>query len=138
MMNDDCISRAAAIEAVKFADYGVWGHSGKVADAIRNLPTVVPERWIPCSERLPEELTAVIITWKNHEPEPYYSEIKHKPFVGVGIHHREKWWWWSAYAEDMLAEYGDSQADRMDDAIEVTAWMPLPDPYRAERSGDDR
>jgi len=109
-----------------------------IEQIIDEQPTIEPEpHWIPCSERLPEELEAVIITWKNHEPEPYYSDIKHKPFIGVGIYHREKWWWWSAYAEDMLAEYGDSKADRMDEAIEVTAWMPLPEPYRAERRTDD-
>jgi hypothetical protein len=106
-------------------------------EQLETLPSAQPEpHWIPVSERLPEELETVIITWKNHKPESYYSDIKDKPLTGVGIYHREKWWWWSAYAEDMLAEYGDSKADRMDEAIEVTAWMPLPEPY-AERRADD-
>jgi hypothetical protein len=29
----------------------------------------------------------------------------------------------------LLAEYGYSFADEMDDAIEVLAWMPMPDAY---------
>ncbi len=86
--------------------------------------------WIPCSERLPEELKPVIITWKNHNPEVYYLDIKDKPFTGQGIYYRERWYWWSAYAEDMLAEYGKSDADEMDKSIEVIAWMPLPKPYK--------
>ena len=28
-------------------------------------------RWIPVEERLPEELEAVNIVWKNNNPEPY-------------------------------------------------------------------
>lgn len=36
--------------------------------------------WIPCSEMLPEDLEAVIITWVNREPIFYYKDIKDKPF----------------------------------------------------------
>lgn len=48
--------------------------------------TVKPEpHWTPCSERLPEELVPVNITWVNHEPESYYEDIKDKPFSATGI-----------------------------------------------------
>ena len=89
--------------------------------------------WIDVKDQMPESLQSVIVTWKNHEPEPYYSDIKHKPFVGVAIYYRDKWWWWSAYTEDVLAEYGRSNEDEVDDAIEITAWMPLPEPYKDMR-----
>ena len=114
------------------------GHPGGARKLMVDAPEVKPEpKWIPVSDKLPEPLKAVIITWKNHEPQFYYSDIKNKPFTGVGIYYKDKWWWWSAYAEDMLAEYGDSKADRMDKAIEVIAWIPLPEPYRAERRTDE-
>ena len=29
------------------------------------------QRWIPCSERMPEELEPVNVVWENHRPEPY-------------------------------------------------------------------
>ena len=109
-----------------------------IAEVI-NMPSVQPSRkghWIDVKEQMPEPLQSVIVTWKNHEPEPYYSDIKHKPFVGVAIYYKDKWWWWSAYTEDMLAEYGRSNDDEVDDAIEITAWMPLPDPYMADMRGD--
>ena len=110
----------------------------EVIDAkIEDLPSVTPSRrkghWIDVKDQMPEPLQAVIVTWKNHMPEPYYSDIKHKPFVGVAIYYRDKWWWWSAYTEDMLAEYGRSDSDKVDDAIEITAWMPLP---KADMRGD--
>lgn len=89
-------------------------------------------QWIPCSERLPEELVPVNITWVNHEPVSYYEDIKDKPFSATGIYYRGKWWWYSATAEDILAEYGKSEFDRVSDGIEIIAWQPLPSPYREE------
>ena len=43
-----------------------------------------------------------------------------------------QWYWWSALCTDILAEYSHNYDDIIDDAIEVTAWMPLPEPYKAE------
>lgn len=89
-------------------------------------------RWISVSERLPEDLEPVNITWVNHEPEPYYHDIKDKNFVATGIHYRGKWYWYSTTCADYLGEYGDNEIDLVDDAIEVMAWMPLPEPARLE------
>lgn len=85
-------------------------------------------RWIPCSERLPKKLEPVNIVWVNREPEPYYAHIKNEPFVGTGYYHNGKWWWYSCVCEDYLAEYGCSECDSVDSEIEITHWMPLPDP----------
>lgn len=105
---------------------------------IDEQPTVdaVP-RWIPCEERLPKDLEVVNITWINHRPMTYYADIKDKPFTATAIHYEDKWWWYSPICEDLLAECGKSECDKMDADIEVTAWMPLPEPYDGERKDDE-
>lgn len=101
---------------------------------IEGEPVMNPDafRWIPCSERLPEDLEPVNITWVNHEPEPYYHDIKDKNFVATGIHYRGRWYWYSTTCADYLGEYGSNDIDKVDDAVEIVAWMPLPEPYTAE------
>lgn len=98
------------------------------------IPTAILDaqqpRWIPCEERLPEDLEAVNITWVNHEPEPYYHDIKDKNFVATGIHYRDKWYWYSTTCADFLGEYGSNEVDEVDDAVEIIAWMPLPPSYK--------
>ena len=53
-------------------------------------------KWIPCSERLPEDLEPVNITWVNHKPVSYYAYIKDKPFTATGHFCNGRWWWYSA------------------------------------------
>jgi hypothetical protein len=89
-------------------------------------------QWIPVSERLPEDLKPVNITWVNHEPEPYYHDIKDKNFVATGIHYRGRWYWYSTTCADYLGEYGSNDIDKVDDAVEIVAWMPLPESYKGE------
>lgn len=87
--------------------------------------------WIPVSERLPEDYVPVNITWVNHNPDPYYASIKDVPFTATGICYKGKWYWYSVVCEDYLKEYGERyETDAVDADIEVTAWMPLPEPYR--------
>lgn len=86
--------------------------------------------WIPVSERLPEDYVPVNITWVNHNPDPYYASIKDVPFTATGICYKGKWYWYSVVCEDYLKEYGERyETDAVDADIEVTAWMPLPEPY---------
>lgn len=87
-------------------------------------------KWIPVSERLPDDLEPVNITWINHEPEPYYKEIKDKPFTATGVYFNGQWYWWSAICTDILAAFSHNYDDVIDTAIEVVAWQPLPEPYR--------
>lgn len=89
-----------------------------------------PGEWIPVSERLPDDLEPVNITWINHEPEPYYKEIKDKPFTATGVYFNGQWYWWSTLCTDILAEYSNNFDDIIDTAIEVIAWQPLPKPYK--------
>jgi len=103
-----------------------------IMSAIDNAPTVDRPRgeWIPVSERLPDDLEPVNITWINHEPEPYYKEIKDKPFTATGVLFKGQWYWWSTLCTDMLAEYQHNHNDIIDEAIEIIAWQPLPGAYK--------
>lgn len=109
-------------------------------DKIDHAPTIEPERktgkWIPCSERLPENIRPVIVTWKNTDPASYYQYIVGKHFTGTACYKNGKWYWYSSTTEDMLAEYGRYDSEEFDEAIECIAWMPLPEPYKeGEQNG---
>lgn len=86
--------------------------------------------WIPCSERLPENIRPVIVTWKNTDPASYYQYIVGKHFTGTACYKNGKWYWYSSTTEDMLAEYGRYDSEEFDEAIECIAWMPLPEAYK--------
>ena len=86
--------------------------------------------WIPVERELPDDLAEVNVTWVNHEPEPYYESIKSKPFTASAVYYEGKWYWYSSVCADVLAEYGRNDVDKVDDAIEITAWRPFPEPYR--------
>lgn len=89
-------------------------------------------RWIPVTERLPEELEAVNIVWKNNNPEPYYENIKGKTFAATGYYYNGNWYWFSAVCEDYLKEYGKCPMDLVDEGINITHWMPLQEPPEVE------
>ena len=130
-MKDDLISRRAAIDALWKAlyeyedktekqfqesedlDVGDWilhrifvqNMSDIDRQTILNLPSAQPEqRWIPCSERLPEPRIDV---WCNSD-------------MGQMVGY---------YEENVETWYGRDYLELM-----VTAWMPLPEPYREERT----
>lgn len=90
-------------------------------------------KWIPVSERLPEDNKPVNITWVNRKPVNYYKDIKDKPFTATGVYYKGDWYWWSAVVEDYLAEYGKYATDKMNACIEVIAWQDLPAPYGANQ-----
>lgn len=96
---------------------------------VEEAPAV--NRWISVEDALPENLTPVIITYANRYPiMPCYQKDKDKPYVGAAYCHNDKWFWYSVTCGDLLAEYGYSFDDEMDDAIQVLAWMPMPDTYK--------
>ena len=120
---DDLISRQAAIDAVNKNRDSVFRDSvhyeGAVYD-ISNLPSAQPElRWIPCSERLPEDEYVLI----SKKPTKLSGS---KWCVGIGIRiadprSREIQWRDSGF--------GVIQDDK------VLAWMPLPEPYKENSDG---
>lgn len=135
----DSISRQGAIRWVK-TECNPYGkptlefESGKrVIEHLEQMPSANPEtKWIPCSERLPENIRPVIVTWKNTDPASYYQYIVGKHFTGTACYKNGKWYWYSSTTEDMLAEYGRYDSEEFDEAIECIAWMPLPKPYRED------
>lgn len=88
--------------------------------------------WISVEDRLPEENVPVNVVWVNRCPPSYYAHIKDKPFVATAVYFRHCWYWWDANIEDYLAEYGYWKNGVIDESIEVTHWMPLPEPPKEE------
>ncbi len=103
----------------------------RIKIGIKKLPSA--QQWIPCKTRLPEDLEEVNVTWVNHRPEPYYEFVKDKPFTASAVYYKGDWYWYSSVCTDLLAERGKNEIDKIDDAIEITAWMPLPKPWEGER-----
>ena len=76
-----------------------------------DLPPVTPtHRWIPCSERLPEEIGTYLVTleYKEH---------------GKGI--TTLWYHGKQFGWDLRV------------ADVVVAWQPLPQPYEEKRGGEN-
>ena len=76
----------------------------------------IPNNWIPCSERLPEDSQFVLMTIRRMD-----EHYNHEPFISVGYISWNQSAWWCAHDGD--CEPND---------VRVDAWMPLPEPY-AER-----
>lgn len=83
---------------------------------------VEPERWIPCSERLPEERDAGILkklgTNKRSDYVLITVDVKGERMTSVGCTYDGIWNWDKKYA---FPNY------------EAIAWMPLPEPYKGEQ-----
>ena len=120
----DAISRQAAIEALNCeingnieSDIDLTQYKRELQEfanmilsaqgkALRDLPPVATTRkWIPCSERLPEENKDVLIDIKEGEEHTFFVTR----LVDVT--------YWIHLGRD----------------VNVVAWMPLPDPYKTER-----
>lgn len=92
-------------------------------------------RWIPCSERPPEELIPVNVVWVNRCPQSYYTHIKGIPFSGTAVFYDGNWYWESSVCVDILKEYGRNETDLVDEGVDITHWMPLPEPPNEEKNG---
>lgn len=80
-----------------------------IANGVRDMPTAEPEqRWIPCSERLPEETERYIIT--------AYDGVSRRTTTAM-FQKRPREWCLSG----RMAYW------------RVVAWMPLPDPFQKEK-----
>lgn len=108
--SDDLISRQDAIlkmDELYYEDLDLYGaeipemfDSDRAIEALENLPSAQKKgKWIPCSERLPEKQTTILVT----------------DFGDVQM----------AYINDE-GRWMDFHGNKLKD---VTAWMPLPEPY---------
>ena len=115
---EDCISREAVkniLPRQKFVSYEAY--LSCMAD-VDKLPSVTPtrkkEEWIPCSERLPKPNELVDNVRKYYLIQDEYGDMHVASYLRNG--------WISI----------DSFYTLEDDVI---AWMPLPEPYKAESEG---
>lgn len=76
------------------------------------------ERWIPCSERLPEMPFGCIVTVEEDDRNGEPQNVLYSEPVGYD---GETW----------------NRADGEPISFEVVAWMPLPEPYKAESEGKE-
>lgn len=127
----DLISRQAALDALGERpviwsdndDYTLGERNQYDMDrlAIETVPSAQPG-WIPCSERLPEEDTEVLISYRYKEGEGDTDHVNiditsygTTCFGGREIHTLKEW---------------RQPFDYFHANYEVIAWMPLPTPYR--------
>ena len=80
-----------------------------IAEIIDALPVYEQQRWIPCSERLPDDTT-----YENHLVVVYCTK---SGTVDVGWYEAFFKKWWRLEPDEETCE-------------EVVAWMPLPEPYK--------
>ena len=87
----------------------------------------VDSRWIPCSERLPEQGRKVLV-WRKE------SDVcgDHIRIASLGMHPIEDKG--LNYLGDKLVWYTNTYCS---DLSSVIAWMPLPDPYSEHLNGRD-
>lgn len=104
---------------------GEYIRTESVRATIDHMPTIKPEpEWIPCRERLPEEKDAGILkklgTKKRSEYVLATVEVKGERMTVTACTYDGKWHWDKKYA------FPD---------FKVTAWMPLPEPFKEENDG---
>ena len=130
---DDLISRQAAIDAIGRLgipeDMCVFKILSHIELELGTLPSAQPEqRWIPCSERLPEEYGEFLVTM---------TEKAKAKDLGFDID--------ETYIRKMRYNSNGWQLPRhipswINEAVkdEVLAWMPLPEPYQEEGEKDGK
>lgn len=112
----DCISRE---EVMKLLEKEDWADT---VEGVLALPSVTPKaEWIPCSERLPEDLGTYLITLENGdvckcEFNPDYIDEEHDKGAFT-------------YYHDYFDNYTLGLIDSEETAVDAIAWMPF-EPYK--------
>lgn len=133
--NEDCINRHAVNELVDelaraISDERCCISRGRstatIMQDILDLPSVTPQqtRWIPVSERFPEENGRYLVTRGLNACGALWNRvyiINYSDLMGLKS---ERIWW--------DGNVGKSDFKRIDDVI---AWMPLPTIYQGEENG---
>jgi hypothetical protein len=126
--NGDLISRQAVLDLI--ADYDL--SMGQVVRGIHVLPPVKPQepRWIPVSEKLPNDRDWYLGIFK----EPDTGWINPLPFICDYVGNKTK----ATTKEHWILRGFTDRDERIDYYVnlECVAWMPLPEPYKAESEGE--
>ena len=69
--------------------------------------------WIPCSEKLPTRYCNCLVTRRNEYEDGFDTGVREDTYVEI-----EGIWDWQSKHEGLIDE--------------IIAWMPLPEPYKAE------
>lgn len=129
--SEDCVSRQAVVEYIK-ASGAELGHDSEneiVVEDILNMPPVTPtQKWIPVSERLPEEDGEYLLFGKIDEDEENYIFIGEFDTCGeqFGI-------WLEQFDRTTLGCLGSEFFEYSS----VIAWQPLPKPYEEKRGSEN-
>lgn len=109
----DLISRAGAIETVRKAK-----SIGQAHRMLMQLPSA--QRWIPVTERLPEEENTYLVTFANEK-------------VGMSSWHKD-----TLYNRGFDAYLTGITEDGECEYFGVVAWMEKPKPWKGEEHGTPR
>lgn len=130
-MNEDLISRQAALKALEFTP---WVEK-PAFDAIKALPSAETQRWIRVSERLPEDGVEVCVTVQGHDiidvkPGESFNEaaerVNRHRWVTRGFWNSEDNCWCDSLFGFPLI-------------VQPIAWMPMefPEPYMEDRNAEN-
>ena len=128
---DDLISRQAAIDALdKRFDSIPMEQTTEILllrKDLRNLPSAQPEqRWIPCSERLPEDGQRCIVTTKGRLSYSYCEIASYSN----NLYKVDEFDFYDKKNTSGFYNY-DSEYGYYENT-DVIAWMPLPEPWRGD------
>lgn len=114
---DDCVSREQALLALTGINLHLMNAEELIVlfdKRIKALPPITPtQRWIPVSEKLPEDRNIVLVTAYWHET----YQVMEASYYGDGL------WWCVPF---------NNCGDHMK-KLNPKAWQPLPQPYEEKR-----